>query len=173
MQDLNLVLIEGFAVKDAELSYTKGGTAVCKFSIGSNRSYRTEGKEDYTKEVSFVDITAWSKLGEVYAQHVTKGRAVRINGRLKQDRWEDNHRPKIPRLRRGGTRRVASRKEGRERGRRERGRPARLAPRGVNITRGEAGILPSRFPHSAEKGSADANCVATLVGLLKWDKTSV
>ena len=41
------------------------------------------------EEVSFVEATTWGKLATVCAEHLGKGRGVRVVGRLKQERWED------------------------------------------------------------------------------------
>jgi len=87
MNNLNSVLIEGNLVRDPELSYTPKGTPVCKFSVATNRFFKQD--DDYQREVSYFDITTWSRLAEVCGEYLTKGRGVRIVGRLKQDRWED------------------------------------------------------------------------------------
>ena len=34
-------------------------------------------------------ITAWDKLGDLVMQYLSKGRRVLIQGRLRQDSWED------------------------------------------------------------------------------------
>jgi single-strand DNA-binding protein len=87
MNNLNSILIEGNLVRDPELSYTPKGTAVCKFSVACNRSFK-QG-EEYQKEVSFFDVSTWTRLAETCAEHLKKGRGVRVVGRLKQDRWTD------------------------------------------------------------------------------------
>ena len=96
MNNLNSVLIEGNLTKDPELAYTPKGTAVCRFSIATNRFYKQE--EDYQKEVSYFDVTVWAKQAEVCSEYLKKGRGVRVVGRLKQDRWQDaegNNRSKV------------------------------------------------------------------------------
>jgi len=87
MNSLNSVLLEGNLTRDPELKYTPKGTAVCAFSIASNRSFKQE--EEYHEEVSYFDVTAWSHLAEVCNEYLKKGRGVRVVGRLKQDRWND------------------------------------------------------------------------------------
>ncbi len=88
MNNLNSVLLEGHLTRDPELRYTSKGTAVCSFSIGCNRSYKQD--EQRQQEVSFFDITTWSRLAEICAEYLVKGRGVRVVGRLKQERWEDD-----------------------------------------------------------------------------------
>ena len=96
MNNLNSVLMEGNLCRDPELRYTPKGTPVCTLVVASNRSYKIEGERH--DEVSFIETTAWGKLAAVCAEHLTKGRGVRVVGRLKQDRWEDaegNSRAKV------------------------------------------------------------------------------
>ena len=87
MNNLNSILIEGNLVKDPELSYTPKGTALCKFTVASNRFYKQE--EEMQKEVSFFEVSTWTRLAEVCGEYLKKGRGVRVVGRLKQDRWTD------------------------------------------------------------------------------------
>jgi single-strand DNA-binding protein len=87
MNNLNSVLIEGNLVKDPELSYTSKGTPVCRITLACNRFYKQD--DEYQKEVSYFDITVWSKQAEACNEYLSKGRGIRVVGRLKQDRWED------------------------------------------------------------------------------------
>lgn len=88
MNDLNSILVEGNMVRDPELKYTPSGTAVCTFSIASNRSWKKG--EEWEKEVSYFDCELWGKLAESIKERTTKGRGVRVVGRLKQERWPDS-----------------------------------------------------------------------------------
>jgi single-strand DNA-binding protein len=87
MNNLNSILIEGNLVKDPELSYTPKGTAVCKFTVACNRAFKQDDK--LQKEVSFFDVSTWTRLAEVCGEYLKKGRGVRVVGRLKQDKWTD------------------------------------------------------------------------------------
>jgi len=53
--------------------------------LASNRYYKQDGETQ--KEVAFFDVTTWSRLAEVCGESLSKGRGVRVVGRLKQDRW--------------------------------------------------------------------------------------
>ena len=88
MNNLNSVLLEGNLTRDPELRYTAKGTAVCRLAIACNRYYKQEDQRQ--EEVSFFDVTTWSRLAEICAEYLVKGRGVRVVGRLKQDRWEDD-----------------------------------------------------------------------------------
>ncbi len=87
MNSLNSILVEGNLTRDPELKCTPSGTPVCAFSVASNRFYKQD--QEYQKEVSFFDVETWAKLAESCAEYLEKGRGVRVVGRLKQDRWQD------------------------------------------------------------------------------------
>ena len=86
MNHLNSVLLEGNPRRDPELRHTAKGTPVRTLVLASNRSWKVEGERQ--EEVPFVEATTWGKLAAVCAEHLTKGRGVRVVGRLKQERWE-------------------------------------------------------------------------------------
>ena len=87
MNNINSVLLEGNLTRDPELRYTPKGVALCTLVVASNRTWKHEGQR--IEEVSFVETTTEGKLATVCAEHLTKGRGVRVVGRLKQERWED------------------------------------------------------------------------------------
>ena len=80
MANLNKVFLLGNLTRDPELKHTASGAAVCNFSIAVNRSFK-QGDE-WKKEVQFINIVAWSKLGENCAKFLTKGKAALVEGRL-------------------------------------------------------------------------------------------
>jgi len=87
MNNLNSILIEGNIVREPELRSTAKGTSVCTFPIATNRYYKQETSME--KEVSFFNVETWAKLAETCSDKGTKGRGVRVVGRLKQERWND------------------------------------------------------------------------------------
>lgn len=88
MANYNKVMLIGNLTRDPELRYTPGGAAVCEFAIAINNNYTTKQGEK-REEVTYVDITAWARQAEICAEYLKKGRPVFVEGRLKQDRWED------------------------------------------------------------------------------------
>lgn len=85
MNALNSIIIEGNVVRDPVVRETPRGFAVCTFSIASNRFYKQD--DEFEQETSFFEVESWSKLAEACGKNCTKGRGVRVIGRLKQDRW--------------------------------------------------------------------------------------
>ena len=88
MNQLNSLIIEGNAVKKAEITEPKAGFFVGRFSVAVNRFYKGIDGEEKT-EVSYFDIESYGKMAEILTPKIEKGQGVRIVGRLKQDRWKD------------------------------------------------------------------------------------
>jgi single-strand DNA-binding protein len=85
-RSLNRVQLIGNLTRDPELRYTPSGTAVCSFSIATNRSWTTDTGEK-KEEVDFHRIVAWNKLAELCSQFLVKGRKVYVEGRLQTRSW--------------------------------------------------------------------------------------
>ena len=88
MADINHVVLVGRLTRDAELKYTAGGQAVCKFSVAVNR--RRKQGDQWIDEPNFFDIVLWGRQGETLNQYLVKGKQVCIDGELRQDRWEQD-----------------------------------------------------------------------------------
>ena len=88
MADINHVVLVGRLTRDAELKYTQGGAAVCKFSIAVNR--RRKNGEEWVEEVNYFDIVLWGRQGEALNQYLVKGKQVAVDGELRQNRWEQD-----------------------------------------------------------------------------------
>jgi single-strand DNA-binding protein len=85
-KSLNRVQLIGNLTRDPELRYTPSGSAVCTFSIATNRSWTTDTGEK-KDESEFHRIVAWNKLAEICSQFLTKGRKVFVEGRLTTRSW--------------------------------------------------------------------------------------
>jgi single-strand DNA-binding protein len=90
MASFNKVILAGNLTRDPELRYTPKGTAVARITLAVNRTWKSETGEA-KEEVSFVDVDVWGRQAEVIAQYMKKGRPLLVEGRLKQDTWEDKN----------------------------------------------------------------------------------
>ena len=88
MIGLNKVFLMGNLTRDPELRYTPNGTAVAGFGVAVNRRHMTK-EGDRKEEVDFFEVEVWDKQAENCNEYLSKGRGIFIEGRLKQDRWED------------------------------------------------------------------------------------
>jgi len=81
-KSINQVILMGRLTRDPEQRTTTTGKTIANFSIAVDRG----GQED---AADFFDVTAWEKLGELVMQYLAKGRRVLVQGRLRQDSWDD------------------------------------------------------------------------------------
>ncbi|MGD1089277.1 MAG: single-stranded DNA-binding protein [Verrucomicrobiota bacterium] len=91
MANFNKVILAGNLTRDPELRYTPKGTAVARITLAVNRVYSSGEGGEKKEEVSFVDVDVWGRQAEVIAQYMKKGRPLLVEGRLKQDTWEDKN----------------------------------------------------------------------------------
>ena len=81
-KSVNQVILMGRLTRDPEQRTTTTGKIIVSFSIAVDRG----GQDD---SADFININAWEKLGELVMQYLSKGRRVLVQGRLRQDRWDD------------------------------------------------------------------------------------
>lgn len=81
-RSINQVILMGRLTRDPEQRTTTSGKTVVSFSLAVDRV----GQDD---QADFFDVTAWEKLGELVVQYLSKGRRVLVQGRLRQDSWDD------------------------------------------------------------------------------------
>src|SRR3989344_4776730 len=86
-RSLNRATLIGNLTRDPELKYTPQGTAVCTFSVATNRQWKTESGEQ-KDDAEFHRIVAWDKLAEICGQMLTKGNRVFVEGRIQTRKWE-------------------------------------------------------------------------------------
>lgn len=81
-RSINQVILMGRLTRDPEMRTTTTGKSIASFSLAVDRG----GQDD---QADFFDITAWEKLGELANQYLSKGRRCLVQGRLRQDSWDD------------------------------------------------------------------------------------
>lgn len=86
VRSLNKVQLIGNLTRDPELRYTPNGTAVCTFTIATNREWTVESGEK-REEAEFTRVVSWNKLAELCSQLLSKGRKVFVEGRLQTRSW--------------------------------------------------------------------------------------
>lgn len=81
-KSINQVILMGRLTRDPEQRTTTTGKLIVSFSIAVDRAGQDDGAD-------FFDVTAWEKLGELVVKYLAKGRRVLVQGRLRQDSWDD------------------------------------------------------------------------------------
>ena len=90
MRGFSKAIITGNLTRDPELRTTPNGASVCSFSVAVNRNYKDSNGEQ-REDVSYIDCSAWGRLGEMINQYAKKGSGVLVSGRLDQRSWEDKN----------------------------------------------------------------------------------
>lgn len=85
---LNKVMIIGRLGRDPEMRYTPNGRPVSAFSVAVNRTW-VAGDGDKREETEWFNVVAWGNLAEICKQHLRKGQAVYVEGRLQTRSWDD------------------------------------------------------------------------------------
>lgn len=81
---MNRVMLIGRLGRDPEFRYTASGVAMAKFSLATDR-WKRKGEE---QPPDWHRITVWSKLAEICAQYLTKGKQVMIEGRIEYGSYD-------------------------------------------------------------------------------------
>ena len=87
MRGFSKAIITGNLTRDPELRTTPNGASVCGFSVAVNRVYKDSNGEQ-KEDVSYIDCSAWGRLGEMISQYAKKGTSVLVSGRLDQRSFE-------------------------------------------------------------------------------------
>lgn len=84
---MNKVILMGRLTRDPEVRYTQtNNTLVSSFSLAVNRRFVRQGEE---RQADFINIVAWSKLGEFCSKYFKKGQQVGVIGRIQTRTWDD------------------------------------------------------------------------------------
>ena len=85
---VNRVIVMGNMTRDPVLSYTPSNAAVCSFGLAVNER-RKAADGSSIEEAHFFECTAFGKTAEVINQHLSKGRKVLVDGKLRYQSWAD------------------------------------------------------------------------------------
>ncbi|MGE9295493.1 MAG: single-stranded DNA-binding protein [Puniceicoccales bacterium] len=97
MASFNKVILMGNLVADPEMRVTPGGMSICKFTLAVNRQFSTKEGEQ-REEVAYVDVDSFGRSAEVISKYLGKGSPILVEGRLRQDKWENQQGEKRSKL---------------------------------------------------------------------------
>ena len=86
---VNKVILLGTLGKDPELKYTPQGTAVAKFSMATNESYKDKQSGQWKDKTEWHNIVCWARTAEIAAEYLQKGKQVYVEGKLQTRSWDD------------------------------------------------------------------------------------
>ena len=84
---MNKVILMGRLTRDPEIRYSQGAqaTAICRYSLAVNRSFKREGEPD----ADFINIVAFGSRGEFASKYFRKGMMVAVVGELRISSYDD------------------------------------------------------------------------------------
>jgi single-strand DNA-binding protein len=89
MKGLNQVQLIGNLGTVPEMKYTSTGKAVATFSMATSRKYNDDN-DQLKEETTWHKVIIWEKLAETCNEHLDKGAAVFVQGRINNRSWEDS-----------------------------------------------------------------------------------
>ncbi len=88
MSSYNKIIMLGNLTRDPETKTLSNGHVVCNFAIASSKKHKNKSGE-MTEETCFIDVNVWGIQAENCQKYLTKGKQVLVDGRLKQENWQD------------------------------------------------------------------------------------
>lgn len=84
---MNKVILIGRLGKDAEVKWTPSGVSVTRFSLATSERWKDKQSGEWKEETEWHNVTQWR--AEALAQHLTKGKAICVEGKIKTRSYED------------------------------------------------------------------------------------
>ena len=84
---VNKVILLGNLGKDAEVKYSASGTAVCRFSLATNETFKNKAG-DVEKRTEWHSVVAFGRLAEVCGEYLSKGKLCYIEGSIRSGNWK-------------------------------------------------------------------------------------
>ena len=78
----------GYLGRDPELRYTPGGKAVLNYSIAVTEKWK-DGDDNPKESVAWIEGVIWGTSAENFDKYCRKGSNVFVEGRMKQETWDD------------------------------------------------------------------------------------
>ena len=90
MSDLNVIVLKGRLVADADHKVTSGGSSLTTARIAVNRWIPGKNGSDGREKTSYFSLALWGGLADHYGSKLTKGARLIVHGSMEQSEWEDS-----------------------------------------------------------------------------------
>jgi single-strand DNA-binding protein len=74
--------------KNPEVKYGASGTAVCRFSLATNETFKNKAG-DIEKRTEWHSVVAFGRLAEICGEFLSKGKLCYVEGSIRSGSWED------------------------------------------------------------------------------------
>ena len=96
MASVNKVILVGNLTREPQVRQLPSGGFVADFSLAMNRRF-TNARNELQEEACFVDCAAFGRLAEIVRDYCHKGEQLFVEGRLRQESWDDKNNPGVRR----------------------------------------------------------------------------
>ena len=84
---VNRVILIGRLGKDPEIKYAASGTAICRFSLATNETFKNKAG-DKEQRTEWHSCVCFGKTAEIAGQYLSKGRLVFVDGSIRTGNWK-------------------------------------------------------------------------------------
>lgn len=85
---INRVIVVGNLTRDPELRATPTGMSVCGLRIAVNDRVKDPNTGEWGDKPNYFNVSIFGQQGERYAEWLSKGRQVAIDGKLRWREWQ-------------------------------------------------------------------------------------
>jgi len=85
---VNQIVLIGRLGTDPEFKYLPSGTSVTNFSLATSEKYKKNG--EMQEVTTWHRVVAYGRLAEVSSNYLRKGSLAFVQGKLRNNSWEDN-----------------------------------------------------------------------------------
>lgn len=89
MPNMNRVILAGHLGADPELKYTEGGGALLRMRLATSEKWKDKATGEKKERTEWHTVVMWGARAEALNNHLAKGQAVLIEGKLQYRQWED------------------------------------------------------------------------------------
>lgn len=90
MASVNKVILVGNVGADPETRYASNGDAITNLRIATSDRYKDKATGAAKEVTEWHRVAFFGRLAEIVAEHVKKGSALYIEGRIRTRKWQDN-----------------------------------------------------------------------------------
>lgn len=93
MSTMQKLMLIGYLGRDPETRYTPSGTAVTTFSIATTEKWKDRNTQAQQERTTWHYCECWGRTAEVAAEYLHKGAQVYIEGKIRNEEWDDKDNP--------------------------------------------------------------------------------
>ena len=89
MASINKVILVGNLGRDPDTRYSQEGSAITNISIATTDKWKDKSTGQTKEHTEWHRVVFFNRLAEIASEHLKKGSAVYVEGRLRTRKWTD------------------------------------------------------------------------------------